>query len=428
MNDGYRLLKSRLCDLLDLMRMGVTYERAEADRLFCRVEGRELEILDLVGGFGSTLLGHNHPALVAEARAVLAGGRPIHAQGSRRGPAGRLALELSRRLGGGWRVVLANSGSEAVEAAIKHAILETQGRSFIALERAFHGTTLGAAQLTANPEYRGPFALEGFRVLRARPNDIGSLEKAFAEGDLAGFFFEAIQGEGGVRPLEPAFLQAAAGLCAARGVPMIADEIQCGMGRTGTFLACEAAGVQPDYVLLSKSLGGGLAKVSALLVRGERYLDDFDLRQASTYAEDELSSAIALKTLELLDTAALERCRSKGERLLSGLRGLQERFPDVLAEVRGRGLMAGVEFRPLEGSRSFILRMLSAREDEVIPPRCTEALRAAIGTDRVIWYKGGHVTAGLAHLTGMIDEAAGFLLHAAPDTCESRGATRRSSY
>jgi acetylornithine/succinyldiaminopimelate/putrescine aminotransferase len=359
--DGYRLLKPRLCELLDLLRLGVAFHRASGDRLWFREKGREVEVLDLAGGFGSLLLGHNHPALVAEAQTILVSGRPIHAQGSKRTLAGRLARELSRRCGGDYRVVLANSGAEAVEAAMKHAMLETGARTFVALERAFHGKTLGAVQLTANAEVRDPFVLPSLEVARVRPNDLAHLEATFARlPEMAGFVYEPIQGEGGVRPLDDAFLERAAKLCAARGVPMIADEIQTGLGRTGTFLASP---FRPDYLLLSKALGGGLAKISALLIRSDRHVADFDRLHTSTYAEDDFSSAIALKALELIDDLVIARCREKGERLLAALRRLQEKYPAVIADVRGRGLMVGLSFHSLPRSRSFLLRLLSAQDD-----------------------------------------------------------------
>lgn len=358
-------MKPRLAALLQALRLDVSYERGAGDYLYYRDEdGREVEVLDAVGGYGSLLLGHSHPVLVAEAQRVLLDGRPLHVQGSRRDLAARLARALCQRLGGDYHVVFGNSGAEGVEAAMKHAMLETEGRSFIALERAFHGKTLGAVQLAGNPEHREPFALAGLRVLRVPANDRAKLERAFAEaGDLAGFIFEPIQGEGGVRLLEPAFVQRAAELCAQRAVPMIADECQTGLGRTGTFLACEALGVRPDYVILSKALGGGLAKIAALLVRRERYADEFDLKHTSTYAEDDFSCAIALKVLELVDDALIAGCREKGARLREGLRGLAARHPQLIADVRGAGLMAALEFHPLPGSASFLLRFLSAQED-----------------------------------------------------------------
>ena len=176
---------------------------------------------------------------------------------------------------------------------MKHAILETGSRTFIALEKGFHGKTLGAVQLTANQDYREPFLIDGLTVHRVRVNDIAHLEQTFARtGSIAGLIFEPIQGEGGVREITAEFAQRAAALCSARGAPLMADEIQTGMGRTGTFLACEALGVTPDYVMLSKALGGGLAKISATLIRRERHVDKFDVLHTSTYAEDDYSSGV----------------------------------------------------------------------------------------------------------------------------------------
>jgi acetylornithine/succinyldiaminopimelate/putrescine aminotransferase/predicted amino acid dehydrogenase len=363
-DDFYQMIKPQLCGLLDLLRIGVVFERGHGDYLYHRRDGKEVAVLDLVGGYGSLLFGHHHPALVAEAQRLLGEGRPIHSQGSRHALAGRLASELSRRAGGDYRVVFTNSGAEAVEAGMKHAILETGSRTFIALEKGFHGKTLGAVQLTANQDYREPFLIDGLTVHRVRVNDIAHLEQTFARtGSLAGLIFEPIQGEGGIREITPEFAQRAAALCSARGAPLIADEIQTGMGRTGTFLASEALGVTPDYVLLSKALGGGLAKISATLIKRERHVDKFDVLHTSTYAEDDYSSGVSLKTLELLDEAALAECRRKGDRLLSGLRSLMAAYPDVIVDVRGRGLMIGVEFRRLLDDPSFLLRLLTNQDD-----------------------------------------------------------------
>jgi acetylornithine/succinyldiaminopimelate/putrescine aminotransferase/predicted amino acid dehydrogenase len=357
--------KPRLHSLLRTMGLDITFERGEGDTLFYRdTDGQEIAVLDLVGGYGSLLLGHAHPALVREAQRLLSSGRPLHAQASHQEYSGRLASALSQRAGGDYCAVFANSGTEAVEIAIKHAIHETGSRTFVALEGAFHGQTLGALQLTADPQFRDEFELPGLRVIRVALNDIDQLERAFADAPpLAGFIFEPIQGEGGVRPMTPAFARRAAQLCAERNTPLIADECQTGVGRTGTFLACEQLGVEPDYVVLSKALGGGLAKISALLIRRQRYADAFDLKHTSTYADDDYSSALALETLRLVDQALLVSCGAKGDRLLRDLRNLAAAFPDIIADVRGSGLMVGVEFRPPSQSPSFVLRFLASQED-----------------------------------------------------------------
>jgi len=357
----------RLSKLLQALRLDVVYHRAAGDFVFYRDEnGIETEVLDLVCGYGSLLLGHSHPALVAEAQQFLSSGRPLHVQGSMREGACQLATELSRRANGDFCAVFGNSGAEAVEAAMKHAMLETGNHTFVCLENAFHGKTLGAVQLDANETYRKPFKLNGMNVARVRVNDIAHLEATFAGlTEIAGFIFEPIQGEGGIRLLEPAFLQRAAELCAEHHVPLIADECQTGTGRTGRFLACQNLGVDPDYILLAKSLGGGVAKISALLIRRDRYDESFDLLHTSTFAEDEFSCALAMKTLELIDEATLATCRSKGDRLLGRLRSIGQEFPDIIADVRGAGLMIGIEFRRLSDSSSFVLRFLSSQDNLV---------------------------------------------------------------
>lgn len=357
--------KPRLTELLESLRLDADYERGAGCYLYRRDEhGTEVEVLDLVGGYGSLLLGHAHPELVAEAQRLLASGIPIHAQGSRSALAERLASALSRRAQGDYCVVFGNSGAEAIEAAVKHALLENGARPFIALERAFHGKTLGALQLTAHPGHRAGWETPGLSVIRVPMNDGEALERAFAEtGRPAGFIYEPVQGEGGVHAMNPAFAQRAAALCRATGAPLIADECQTGLGRAGTFLASEQLGVQPDYIVLSKALGGGLAKISALLVRRERYRDAFDLKHTSTFAGDAFSCAIALKVLDLITPELMTACREKGERLLRGLAALAARHPSVVADVRGRGLLAAIQFRRLPQSPSFVLRLLCAQED-----------------------------------------------------------------
>lgn len=352
--------KPHLQQLLAAVRLDLAYDRGSGAYLY----HENVDIVDLVGGFGSLLLGHYHPELVAETQRLLQAGIPIHAQGSSQPLAEQLARELARRAGGDYCCVFSNSGTESVEAALKHALLETGGRTLIAIERAFHGKTLGALQAIGNPEYREPFELGGLRVIRVPPNDIPALEAAFAAApDLAGFLFEPILGEGGVRPLTSEFVQLAAALCAARHVPLIADECQTGCGRTGRFLACESLGVQPDYLVLSKSLGGGLAKIGATLIQRSRYQPSFDLKHTSTFAADNFSCGIALKTLQLIDDRLLSQVTALGEQLQQSLARLQHAFPDIIADVRGCGLMLGIEFRPPAMSPSFLFRLLSSQRE-----------------------------------------------------------------
>lgn len=358
------VFKPLLRRLLRQLGLDITFHRGAGCQLYYfDATGKEVEILDLVGGYGTLLLGHGHPALVSEAQRLLSSGRPMHVQASRREYAEALARQLSTRAGGNFRAVFANSGAEAVEAALKHAVLERGSRTFIALEGAFHGKTLGALQLMSNPIARQPFELTGLKVLRVRPNDLVQLDSVFeASGDVAGFVFEPIQGEGGVRLLERRFVERAAEHCRRNGAALIADECQTGVGRTGAFLACQWLGVRPDYIILSKALSGGLAKISATLIDARRYREDFDLLHTSTYADDDFSCAIALKTLEILDDRMLERCRCAGHQLQARLTALQARYPNIIREVRGAGLMLGLEFWPRQDAQSLLLRYFSTEK------------------------------------------------------------------
>jgi acetylornithine/succinyldiaminopimelate/putrescine aminotransferase/predicted amino acid dehydrogenase len=342
-----RWVRPKLAELLEFLHLDVTFDRAAGCYLWPR--GSEVPVLDLVGGYGTLLFGHNHPALVATALEYLEAGRPIHAQGSLKPMCGRLAERLSR---GAYRVLFANSGTEAVEAALKHVLLERRA-PILALEGAFHGKTLGALQLTANPAYRRGFET-GLEVYRVPPNDLQALREAFRRHCPAALFLELIQGEGGVVPLSQEFVALARELCTEAA--LVVDECQTGLGRTGAFLACDHYGLTPDLVILSKILGGGLAKIAALLIRTDRYRPDLGLIHTSTFADDDFSAAIALRVLDLLTGDALAHCAETGHWLMQRLAGLAAEYPDVLRGVRGLGLMLGVEFAPPD--RGFLLRLV----------------------------------------------------------------------
>lgn len=424
-------LKPKLAAMLHAVGLDVEYHRAEGNTLTFRdpESGADVDVLDLVGGFGATFLGHNHPEIAACVRSVLEARRPVHAQASVRGVAGRLAERLSARVGQvtGRRyvVTLGNSGAEAVEAAIKHAELERRARLerilrrideaardasaggqaavqsareavlaifdrppvFLAMARAFHGKTSGALQLTYPPRYREPWAAVGPRTAFLPVDDIAAIgdtvrrhEIEYLEpvldqngrltltprrfANIAAAFVEPVQGEGGVHSIGAPYLAALRRAADEAGFPLVMDEIQCGMGRTGTFLASEPAGTRADYYLFSKSLGGGLAKISAMLVDAGRYASGFDLLHTSTFADDDLSATVALKTLDIIERdneAVIRACRDQGDYLIGRLRELQARFPNEIAAVRGRGLMIGFELATRDGSLSPLLRVLSAQ-------------------------------------------------------------------
>ena len=347
--------------MLASVRLDAAFERAEGDYLWMRRNGQLVKVLDLVGGYGANLFGHHHPDLVAEARRLLDLQVPILAQGSIRSGAASLAEALCRRLGD-YVVIFTNTGTETTEAAIKHLHLERKRPVLWAVKGAFHGKTTGAAQLTWSQHQA--YAGLGAEVRFIDPDDPADWDRARTEAvstdSVAGAFVEPIQGEGGVRPLPAAFVDWLRAACRLLGIPIVVDEIQTGLGRTGTFLASEAMGLEPDYLCLSKALGGGLSKIGALLIKRDRFQEEFAVSHTSTFAEDDWSTRLALKALEILDRDRLAgRCAERGEGLIRDLRALRARFPDEIKDVRGRGLMVGVELAEQSASSSAVLRSIS---------------------------------------------------------------------
>jgi len=258
----------------------------------------------------------------------------------------RLAEELAARVPGA-RAFFCNSGAEANEAAIKlvrrHAHF-THGAArhvIVSAEDSFHGRTFAALTATGQPKYREGFEplVPGFRYVPY--GDLTALEAAVRD-DVCAVLLEPIQGESGVRLPPPGYLAGAAKLCSDRGALLVFDEVQTGLGRTGTFLACEAEGVLPDVVTLSKSLGGGLA-LGAMLARGEAAKAFVPGSHASTFGGNPVSCAAALAYLETLDAdGLLARVRETGDWFMDALRALAARQPKLTA-VRGRGLLIAVD-------------------------------------------------------------------------------------
>jgi acetylornithine/succinyldiaminopimelate/putrescine aminotransferase/predicted amino acid dehydrogenase len=358
MNSYGHFCRPGLVRLLEALGLDATYVKAEGDHVYYERGGKLVRILDLLGGYGANLFGHHHPDLTAEARRLLDAKVPIHAQASCRGGAGRLAAALCQRVGD-YVVTFTNSGTETTEAAIKHAHLERGRPLFWAVKGSFHGKTLGAIQFTWS--YRHPYDSMGPRVRFLDPLDPFDLDNAFAGADaVAAALLEPIAGEGGIKPLPQEFVTRLRDVCARHDIPIVADEIQTGMGRTGMFLASEALGLDPDYICLGKSLGGGLAKIGALLVKRSRYIDEFSVAHTSTFAEDDFSCGVALKALQVLDNDGLvARCGEVGGRLIDRLEDLRRQYPHVIEEIRGRGMMVGIQLRDQSDSNSHILRMIS---------------------------------------------------------------------
>jgi predicted acetylornithine/succinylornithine family transaminase len=330
-----------LSSLRELERDAVMGTYARHDVEFVRGAGTRLwddegnEYLDFLCGISVSLLGHCHPAVVEAVREQA--GRLIHVGNLfYTEPPMRLAARLSE-LSLGGKVFFSNSGAEAIECALKLARKRRSGGDFVVLERGFHGRTYGALSATPQEAKQAPFAplVPGFRAVP--PDDPDALRAAVTE-HTAGVIVEAVQGEGGIHPLESGLLEAARTACDEHGALLICDEIQCGLGRTGELWGFEHAGIQPDLMTLAKGLGGGLPigacvaspEVSDVLQPGDH---------GSTFAGGPVAAAAANAVLDALDDVRLD-VRAKGERLRLGLEGLG-------LDVRGIGLM--LAFRTADG-------------------------------------------------------------------------------
>ena len=279
-------------------------------------------------------LGHRHPAPLSAAQAQLE--RLWHVSNLYwTEPMRELADRLSARFGGA-SAFFCNSGAEAVEAALKWARKATGRTEIVALEGSFHGRTLGALSVTGQPAKRAAFEplVPGARFVPR--DDAAALAEAVGD-DTAAILFEPVQGEGGVHPLEPDFVRAARMLADERGALLVVDEVQTGVGRTGTFFAFEQLGVRPDAVTLAKGLANGLP-IGCLLVSDESPTGFEPGDHASTFGGNPAACAAACAVVETIDDALLARVRASGERLARGLRAL----PSV-TDVRGRALLIGVD-------------------------------------------------------------------------------------
>jgi ornithine--oxo-acid transaminase len=357
------------------------------DRVWVRGEGAHLidcdgrRYLDLFGGYGVFALGRNHPAAIAAVREVMAAQTANLPQLGVTLLSGVLAEQLLARAPGSvGAMVPANSGAEAVEAAIKIARAATGRPRVLYCEHAFHGLTLGALSINGSSEFRDGFGplLPGCQAVPF--GDLDALERALGGapaaaggggvagggggvagggggvaggGDVAAFIVEPVQGKGVNLP-PPGYLEGAQRLCRNAGALFVCDEVQTGLGRTGRFLALEHWGLEPDIVCVAKALSGGLVPIGAVLVSRAAFDRVFDgmeraVRHGSTFGGNDLAAAAGLATLRVLEGEELVgRARRLGALLLELTRPLVERYP-VVRDVRGLGLMWAIELGPPDG-------------------------------------------------------------------------------
>jgi len=298
------------------------------------------EYIDCVGGQGAGNLGHGNPAvaqaIATQARALIACPEMFY-NDKRAQLMEKLVSIAPDRL---RRVFLCNSGTEAVEAALKFSRLTTGRRAIVAAMRGFHGRTMGALSATWDKKHREPFEplLPGFRHIPY--NDLAALEAAVSDQTSA-VILEVVQGEGGVRPGSAEFLLGAQRLCREHGAMFIIDEVQTGFGRTGTMFACQHYGLQPDLLCLAKSIAGGLPMGAVLL--GERIGLLPPQVHGSTFGGNPLACAASIAAIEALESNHLpDRATDLGIWFLARLKQIES---PLIREVRGLGLMVGIELR-----------------------------------------------------------------------------------
>jgi putrescine aminotransferase len=341
-----RHLNPSLPTLLKFMGYGTIPESSEG-MVLRDVEGNEW--LDFLGGLGVFSLGHRHPRVVAAVREQL-DRLPLQIPIFFNRLQAELARELAALLPGRLQYsFFCNSGTEAVEGALKLARASTGRAQIISTERAFHGKTLGSLSASGRELYKKPFEplLEGF--VQVPFGDLRALEAAVSQ-QTAAVILEPIQGEGGVILPPPGYLAGARRICTERGALLIADEVQTGLGRTGRMFAVEHAGVEPDMICLAKALGGGVMPLGAFCGTPEVWapFQGSPWLHTSTFGSpggNPMACAAALATLAVLREERLpERAAEQGAYFLKQLRALQADYPQLIREVRGQGLLVGLEF------------------------------------------------------------------------------------
>src|SRR6201995_1121724 len=340
-----RHLNEQLVRVLKTIGYDVGFQKGQGQYLSDRDNVRYLELLS---GFGGFAIGRNHPVLRSALKSVLDSDFPNLVQLDVSTLAGVLAERLLKYVPYLDKVFFANSGAETVEAAIKFARGATGRPGIVHCAHSFHGLSYGALSLTDDVNFRSGFEplLPGCTAIPF--NDLAALDKALASREVAAFIVEPIQGKGVNMPTDE-FLPSAAALCRKYGTLFIADEIQTGMGRTGRFLAVEHWNVEPDMVLLSKSLSGGHVPVGALLTRKhvfEKIFNQMDraVVHGSTFAKNDLAMAAGIATLEVMKAEKLvENAAKRGAELRLALNAMVPGY-ELLKDVRGKGLMIGLEF------------------------------------------------------------------------------------
>jgi putrescine aminotransferase len=327
------------------------FDSVEVEARGCLViDSQGREFLDCLGGYGTMSVGHNHPRVVETVkkqldRIAFSSRVLFNAQQA------ALAKKLAEITPGDLQYsFFCNSGTEAAEAALKIARMSTGRTNFVSAVGSYHGKTLGALSVSGRDKYKTPFQPLLPGCIQVPYDDIAGLEAAVDES-VAAVLLEPIQGEGGIIVPGDEYLQAARAVCDKHGALLVCDEVQTGLGRTGKMWgsdwAFEKSAIQPDLMLLAKALSGGCIPIGAVVGTPKTWTiwNDNPLIHSSTFGGNPLACATALSTIEVIESENLvESSMRQGEKLMTALRATQQKYPHCVKEIRGRGLMIGVEF------------------------------------------------------------------------------------
>jgi len=316
------------------------------------------EFIDCLGGFGIFALGHRHPKVIQAVKAQM-DRLALHSQWMMNPVAVDAARLLAEITPGNLRKTFwCSTGTEAVEGALKLARLYTGKKKFISTVNSFHGKTMGALSVTGRDLFRQPF-LPLLDTAFVRYGDAEAIEKVI-DNDTAAVILEPIQGEGGVIVPPDDYLPAVREICTRRGVVLIFDEVQTGMGRTGKMFGCDHAGIVPDIMSLGKALSGGVIPCAAFHTTDEIFgsFHPNPFYHTSTFGANPMATCAAAATIETLQSGDLVKNAARmGTYFMSRLKALQEQFPQIIRDVRGRGLLIGVEIANAKVGESVAQRM-----------------------------------------------------------------------
>ena len=329
------------------------------------------EFIDCLGGFGIFMCGHRNPEILKVVKAQLER-QALHSQELLDPLRGYLAKAVAAITPGDLEYCFfTNGGAEAVEMALKLARISSGGRWYISAINGFHGKSMGAISVGGKDTYRVPYTPMVQQVQHVEYGDAEAIRKAIQNlqhvGEkVAAVILEPVQGEAGVIIPPKGYLKEVRKICDELGVFLIFDEIQTGMGRTGTMFRCEAEGVVPDIMTYGKAFGGGIVPITGIIARPHLWVQQLQdnpwILGSPTFGGNPLCCSAALATIKyMLENDIPAMAREKGEHLISGLREVAKKYPEVIDEVRGVGVMIGVEFNSTEIGYSVAKGLFSRR-------------------------------------------------------------------